>query len=61
MKEPFKKPNQEEANNETVQSLQDMMRQDESVKPQIIATVQAWSVHGNSYVIAPAYAPFRRY
>ncbi len=36
MKEPFKKPNQEEANNETVQSLQDMMRQDESVKPQII-------------------------
>ena len=36
MKEPFKKPNQEESMNQTVQSLQDMMRQDESVKPQII-------------------------
>lgn len=36
MKEPFKKPQQEEAMNQTVQSLQDMMRQDESVKPQIL-------------------------
>lgn len=35
MKEPFKKPREEEATNETVQSLQDMMRQDESVKPQL--------------------------
>lgn len=36
MKEPYKKPQQDEAMNETVQSLQDMMRQDASIKPQAI-------------------------